>query len=795
MIDRAGLEIRYTLSGYRGFESLTFRKSHRMACTSYVIFLFMFFYNFVLSIFRSIFAGEITMGKKILRHIDLLVLSLVLVACSTTKYVPENSYLLDEVRVECKQKGFDADRLAPYIHQNVNSRWFSLFKIPLATYALSGRDSTKWINRALKRIGEEPVLFDEAEEEKTRNDLRQTLNNLGYMHADVRTKRDVKGKKMKLTYQVFPGEPYVLGTVDYIVQDEQIAEVLRMDKEENRGLKPGTPFTVERLDAERKRITGILVNEGYYKFHKDYIRFEADSALNQNGIGLRLILFPYRSAPDASWQPHPRYKIGRVNSSNSAESYSSLTRHTLRSNTQIEEGEWFRQRDLQKTYNNFSRLQAVRYTNIKFTEREGNTLDCDVTVSTNKPSSISFQPEGTNTAGDLGAAASVVYENRNLFHGSELLSVKLRAAFEAITGLEGYQDQDYQEYGIEASLLFPRFVAPFLSKDFRRRSVATSEFSLGWNLQNRPEFHRRVFNTTWRYRWSSPQKNTTYRLDLLDLNYIYMPWISTTFKEDYLDNETSRNAILRYNYEDLFIMRIAFAFSYSDKKNVLRFNTETAGNFLSALGAAMKFDKNDNGQRTLFNIAYAQYVKTDIDYTRIFAFSEHNSLSLHANLGVAYPYGNSKILPFEKRYFAGGANSVRGWSVRELGPGKFKGTDNRIDFINQTGDMKLDVNAEYRSRLFWKFQGAAFVDAGNIWTLRNYEDQPGGQFKLTEFFKQLAVAYGLGLRLNFDYFLLRLDFGMRAVNPAYETSREHYPLLHPDFHRDLAIHFAVGLPF
>ena len=176
-------------------------------------------------------------------------------------------------------------------------------------------------------------------------------------------------------------------------------------------------------------------------------------------------------------------------------------------------------------------------------------------------------------------------------------------------------------------------------------------------------------------------------------------------------------------------------------------------------------------------------------------FDKRNALALHAGIGVAYPYGNSTVLPFEKRYFSGGANSVRGWGVRELGPGKFKGTDGRIDFINQTGDLKLDLNAEYRTSLFWKFEGAAFIDAGNIWTLRNYEDQPGGQFKFSEFYKQIAAAYGLGLRLNFDYFILRFDMGMKAINPAYETQEEHWAIVHPKLSRDFAFHFAVGLPF
>ena len=174
----------------------------------------------------------------------------------------------------------------------------------------------------------------------------------------------------------------------------------------------------------------------------------------------------------------------------------------------------------------------------------------------------------------------------------------------------------------------------------------------------------------------------------------------------------------------------------------------------------MNFNKNSNGQYLLFDIAFAQYVKGDFDYTKVVHFDNQNSFVMHAGFGIAYPYGNSRVLPFEKRYFSGGANSVRGWRVRGLGPGKFKGHNGAIDFINQTGDMKIDLNMEYRTHLFWKFNGAFFIDGGNIWTLRAYEEQPGGQFKIDEFYKQIAVAYGFGMRLNFDYFILRFDMGM-----------------------------------
>ena len=337
---------------------------------------------------------------------------------------------------------------------------------------------------------------------------------------------------------------------------------------------------------------------------------------------------------------------------------------------------------------------------------------------------------------------------------------------------------------------------PFLSRQVRRNSSATSEVSLLYDLQNRPEFHRRVVSAAWRYKWQQQDRRHQYQLDMLDLNYVFMPWISETFRRLYLDDASSRNAILRYNYEDLFITKIGFGYSFNDGRTALKTNLETSGNVLNASSQLFGAERDDRGQYRLFNIAYAQYVKADIDLTRSLQLDYNNQLVFHIGLGVAYPYGNSSVLPFEKRYFAGGANSVRGWSVRRLGPGKYKGKDGRIDFINQTGDMKLDMNMEYRTHLFWKLGGALFIDAGNVWTLREYKEQPGGRFVLRDFPSQIAVGYGVGLRFNFDYFIVRFDLGMKAINPAFEEDNsEHYPLLHPRFSRDYAFHFAVGLPF
>ena len=732
------------------------------------MFEFLYFF-FVGSIFCRNFAA-----MKRYSYIPFSIL-LLTTACSTGKYVQEGEYILDKVAVVSDQSDYNASPLSQYVRQKEKPKLFSLFRNPFSR---------------------KPVIYDTLQARLSCQDLMTAMQNEGYMNAGVSLYTETKGKKLKATYLLHPGQPFLIGKVNYDIQDEGIQQLLHLDQTDNQHIKPGMRFTVETLDNERKRIAGLLSDNGYFRFNKDFIHFTADTVMGRKDIALTLQLRKYKSNSNSPEVDHTRYLIRDVLFQSNDSDRIHLRKQVLLNATAIKAGRPYDASALQRTYNNFARLQAVKYTNIKFAEvPDTNLLDCHIQISTNKPSTISFQPEGTNTAGDLGAAASITYTNRNLFHGSEQLSIEFRGAYEAITGLEGYQDQNYTEFSVETKLVFPRFLAPFLSKSFRRRQTASSEWAVSWNFQNRPEFHRRVFSSAWRYRWSEPKHHLNYRFDLLDLNYVYMPWISSTFKRDYLDNAENRNAILRYNYEDIFIMKAGFTVSYTDGVDAVRANFESAGNLLNGVSKGFGFKTNSQGQHTLFNIAYAQYVKLDFDYTHLFQFDKRNALALHAGLGVAYPYGNSTVLPFEKRYFSGGANSVRGWSVRELGPGKFKGTDGRIDFINQTGDVKLDLNAEYRSSLFWKLQGALFIDAGNIWTLRNYAEQPGGQFKFTEFYKQIAASYGMGLRLNFDYFILRFDVGMKAINPAYESEKEHWSIIHPKLSRDFDFHFAVGLPF
>ncbi|MCD8284853.1 MAG: BamA/TamA family outer membrane protein [Prevotellaceae bacterium] len=738
------------------------------------------------------------MNPKKTGTLTLIILTaLGLSSCSVSRYLDDDEYLLDNVSVRSDDKTLTAGQFTGYIQQHPNSKWFSVLKVPMSPYLLSGTDSTKRYNRFMHRIGQKPVVYDTLKARKAQASIETAVRNLGYLQAKVDMQERRKGFKLRLVYDIHTGQRYYVSSLERSISDPAILLLTDSTRQESL-LYEGMPFDANLMEQEITRLNKLLRDNGYYLFNKSLIHFEADTLAGPRDVWLRMTV-------DGSQQQ--QYTLGSVSF---AEESNSLRERVLQRKNLLEAGQPYSESRVQATYANLATMGAVMSSNIQFSPSPSDTtaLDATITVLTNKPHTFNAELEGTNSSGDLGAAVALSYQNRNLLHGSELLNLKVRGAYEAIKGLDGYDAQNYIEYSAEASIAFPDLMIPFIRQSYRRRIVATSEISLMYDSQDRPEFHRRVVTGVWRYRWTAANHRMQHRIDLIDLNYVFMPWISNTFREEYLENASSRNAILRYNYEDLFIMKWGYTLNISSQPITaastsnygtnawnMRLSLETAGNFLQGMTALFRTSKNADGHRTLFNIAYAQYVKGDFDFAKSFRFTPDNSLALHFALGIAYPYGNASVLPYEKRYFSGGANSVRGWSVRELGPGSFRGANGEIDFINQTGDIKLDMNVEYRCHLFWLLDGAAFVDAGNIWTIRDYEEQPGGQFRLDSFYKQIAVSYGLGLRLNFNYFILRLDGGMKAIHPAYTDAKRHYPIIHPDFGRDFSLHFAVGLPF
>lgn len=762
-------------------------------------------------------------------YIFTIIISLLLGGCSVGKFIPEGQYLLDEVHISSDNSEIKSSEMYSYVRQKPNSKWFSLVKLPMYIYCASGKDSTKWINRFLRRIGDAPRIYDPSVAEETRLQILGAVQNKGYLSAQVSLEERKKKNKLDAYYKVSSGKPYMISSVNYNVEDYVIRGLLMNDSVKS-GLKEGMRFNVNMLEEERNKIAQYLLNRGYYRFNKDYITFQADTVRGTYKIDLTMNISLSSNRGESTGSLHRQYEIRSVNyildGDNAYAANESSTVDTIQydginilyddklflrpgviaSHNRIVPGKLYSNRDVMSTYSSLSRLGILKYSNIRFVEHLDNDsayLDAYVSLSKNKNKTLSFQVEGTNSAGDLGAAASVTYTHRNLFKGSETFNIKVRGAYEAVTGLEGYSNNNYTEYGVETSLEFPEFKFPFLKSDFKKSVNAKSQVSAKYNWQIRPEFERTLASAAWSYRWNS-RRRASHRLDVLDINYIYMPYRSKTFIE-YLNYMDEINPLLRYSYEDLFIVRLGYTYTYNSagvstqqtaKKSSysIRFNIEESGNLIYGFSKLIHGKPSDGESFRMGNISFAQYVKTDFDYAKNIMIDDRNAVVFHIGTGIAIPYGNSKSLPFEKLYFSGGANSVRGWSVRSLGPGGYRGASGSLDYVNHTGDIKLDMNVEYRTHLFWKLNAAAFIDAGNVWTLKNRYSDSTGQFAFNRFYKEIAVSYGLGIRFDLDFLILRFDGGMKAVNPM-GSGIERFPLIVPDFSRDFAFHFAVGYPF
>lgn len=740
---------------------------------------------------------------------------LVLCSCSITKYVPENRYLLNSITVKSDVKEITKEQVKPFFRQIPNPGIFGAYKLQLAVYNISGKDTSKWLNRMWRKMGEPPVIYDEFQTELTRKEILKYLQNKGYINAHVNVDVQSQRKKADITYHFITGKPYTIRTLIYNIEDSTILSIITKDTA-NALIKRGDLFDIDVLDLERQRLSTLLKAEGYYYFNKEYLHYVADSSFASHEVDVNMELRPMlQTNPDGTVDKvlHKRMKIGRVSLMpwyDATKGIREQRKDTIRKgayyvyypdsihllhpdilidNNYILPGSYYNEKFVEKTYGRINSLPVVKYVNINFRERTRDSMDCLILITPTKIKTVTLELEGTNSDGDLGAAVNIGYQHRNIFRNSELLSLKLRGAYEALG-----QISNSIEVGGDAAILFPQFLFPFLSQDFRKQVRASTELSLTYSYQTRLEYSRTVAGGAFKYVWG--KDNARYGFDLFDLSYVYLPYISQEFRDKYINN----SSILRYSYEDHFIMRSGFSFANNNKpKNsslasftTYRGNIETAGNLLYAISSLAQLPLQE-GVYKIGNIRFAQYVKGDFDIAYNRVMDKNNRFIYHAALGVACPYGNAEVLPFEKRYFSGGANSVRGWSVRTLGPGIYKSTSGYIDFMNQSGDIKLDFNFEYRFKLFWVLEGAAFLDAGNVWTIKDYDTQPGGQFKFDSFYKQLACSYGLGLRFDFKYFLVRIDMGVKLYDPSQNRPLQwRVPSSFPD---DYALHFAVGYPF
>ncbi len=778
----------------------------------------------------SLFPSDSLDIRLLIRSVVAVVLVAALAACSSTKHVPEGEYLLDKATVDVVDRDDVAEgELYNFLRQTPNHKVLGFAKLQLATYSLSGRDSTKWYNRWLRRVGQPPVIYDAALTDASCRQLNLALVNRGYLDAAVTADTVSSGpKKMAVLYRLAAGEPHRIFMVDYNIPDTAIRRLVMADTAAS-DIHPGMLLDRNNLDNERGRITRLLRNAGYFNFNREYINFTADTVAGSKLAGLTLnIHAPAQVTEMQAAVRHRKYVVRSVTylltdgnealSDTAAYGDISVVYGTdryikpkvLDEMCFIHPGLPYNAADVERTYEALGRLSIVKFINIEMTPAgslgDFGLLDATIVLSRNKKMSVAVEVEGTNSEGDFGFGLGLTYQNRNLARGSELLTAKLRASYEALSGhYDGIINNRYTEFAGEVGITFPKFECPFLSKSFKQRMLASTEFTLSANYQERPEYTRIILGTAWKWKWQQRRNGWQHRntFDLVDINYVRLPRSTI----DFIDQIAPSNPLLRYSYEDHFIMRMGYTYSRTNRRlpsatvnalsvqprvSSLRVSGEIAGNLLYGISHLAGLHRSD-GVYKIFGIQYAQYVKGEIDYTFTRNFNDRNAIAVHGGFGIAYPYGNSTMVPFEKRFYAGGANGVRGWGVRTLGPGAYDARNSVTDFINQCGDIRLDLSVEYRAKLFWVLEGALFVDAGNIWTIKNYENQPGGEFRFDSFYKQIALAYGVGIRLDFTYFLLRLDLGVKAYNPA--MNQERWPLIHPKWSRDTNFHFSVGYPF
>ena len=767
-----------------------------------------------------------------------------LTSCRTTKFVGEGQYLLAKVEIKTDNPDVKASDMKQYLQQHPNNKLFGLLKWPLYIYNWSGVNEEKWMNKQFRRMGEPPVLLDLELAGQSVRQLELYMSNRGYVNAEIDLSVDTtRRKKAFLTYQTTANEPYRIQHYTTAIDDHRMDSIVQQmpphrsliksvfssyPKDYISFISENMLFDRNKLDKERQRITALLRNNGYYTFTRDLIRYRAYNEPLSNNFDLEMYFKSVEyTTPEGeiAERRHRPYYINRVSiltdydpldPDRQGDDYfitdsarlrgigiyygsggRSIRPQVLQQGNYLTPGRLYSERSLEQTYSSFSALKALRYVSIKFDEfEEADTmrLDCTILTAPAQKQGIRYDVEGTNSAGDLGFASSLTYQHRNLFKGSELFSAKMHGGYEYLSTT--YTDGNYWEITGETSFHFPRFLFPFINYDFRHRIRATTEFKMSYDLQRRPEYHRSVASGGWIYHWQN-RVNALARhtVKLIDVNYVFLQKIDEEFK-----NSLPETTAL-YNYSDQFTVSMGYVYSFNNYDPIergrntssLRVAFESAGNIMYAMSSLFGAPKTANGSYNLLGINYSEFLKGEVDFARSLTIDARNSFAFHIGMGAAYPFGNSNEIPFDRRYYSGGANSIRGWNVRSLGPGSMLKT-NATSFVHQVGDIRMDANIEYRSKLFWRFELALYVDAGNIWTIHKYDYQPDGNFDFNRFYKEIAVAYGLGLRLDFEYFLVRLDSGLKAYNPQ-ERGADRWAISHPDFSKNFAMHFAVGYPF
>lgn len=655
----------------------------------------------------------------------------------------------------------------------------------------------------LLSIGEAPVVFDSLLTQSTKRQFEIYLRNKGYFNAEVAYTVEFGRKRAKVTYRLKPHLPYTLKNIVYDIYNPELKGIISSADIQNSLLKAGMNYDADILQQERERIAKELKNRGYYFFTSEHVIFTADTTIGNRGIELSMLLRSNMEKdfgkPDTTMYPKEfrTYKIGKVfiNTEFFPKSVAEIKYDTLSFNNYhlayrdkwtidprmlmnsvfFKQGEVYRAKTLENTYRQLSSLRIYKFINLRFEEKPGDVMDCYVQLTPAPRQSFSVEAQGTNTGGFPGLFADVLYMNRNIFHGAETFELRMKGGLESQVVFDEGADKtpvfNTLQIGPEATLTIPRFLFPLsekikVSQYFRPQT----KLRFSYDYQKRPDFTRTIFRTVFGYDW---RENVRIRwiANPIEINFVSIPTDkqSAAFKER-INNINDR--LLRNTFISHITSSGVYSYIYNNQEvNKLknfwfgRATVEFSGNVPYFISWASGAEKNENGSYTVFNIPYAQYIKFDFDIRRYIALNTRSSFVLRFAAGRGTPYGNLQVLPFEASFFGGGANGIRAWRARRLGPGSYP--DILHSTIDQFGDMRLEMNAEYRFDIYKYFKMALFADAGNIWLIKKDEQRPGAEMQFPRLFKEIALGAGLGARIDFNFFIIRLD----AAYPIYDPGQ------------------------
>lgn len=761
-----------------------------------------------------------------------LVLLFVFNACHPTRHLNENELLLTEVNIKTKGKARYNDDLLSISKQQPNRKLFGGFRLYLSIYNLY---YNKEDSKIKDKLGEAPVVYDSTLNESSAELMHRFLNNKGYYENNVSVKADTQKRwfskksanKIKLNFTIDKGKEYLISNIQQLIKDPEIARIVEKDNDKST-LNVYDPFSLDKLTEERLRIEKLLKNNGYYKFSREYILFEADTSQKTKSASVKVKIknptFNYFNTDSLIEGNHQVYTINNVFvqmelgngqlSNTDTTIVDDLTFIGLNGKynekaisriTYLRPNQLFSLKNQEETYRNLSALRIFSYVNIQYTPdyySNGNVLNATITLRPRKQKSLTIETEGTNNGGNLGMNGTINFQNNNTFKGAEILNVSLNGGLEAQTILtdeeqsqlgDGVLPFNTLEFGPEIGLEVPRFLLPFTSNKVSVKSNPRTSFNASYNLQDRPDYRRNISKTYISYTWNE-SATKTHIVQPFDLSYINLS-PSDSFRV-ILNN--IQNPFLKNSYTDNLIMASKYSFILSTQnanklKNHVYFrgNIETAGNLLSLFTEEKYTITTEDSVVSEFarvaGIRFAQYVRADIDF-RYYQNFNHNKLVYRLGAGLGVPYGNRETMPFEKSFYAGGANGIRAWRARELGPGNLNSSNNSTG--EQIGNVQLEANIEWRVPITNILEGAVFVDAGNIWNYQQEDTREETEFEFNRLWDGTAVGFGVGLRLNFSFFILRFDGATKLKDPSQNNPNQ----LDPQWN-DTNLNLGIGYPF